>query len=320
MRVKMNTLSQVINKQNPAIPLPRSSIHDAYILDFEIKIKNTGASAVTPTITELLTAIENISVVSDSSQVHYSLGGIDLARRNSMFCAAATDDIMKKTFTSLAANAETTVKFPLFLDEGDIIAIMHDNLEMKVTFLSKISANVTIESAVVKTTIIERIPTSAAELVATYGENFEYAAEPKVYLAKQTVAANSEFTGFFDMPTGTLLTGAMIHFSAAPEKVGIMQIVPDRVELQKVDWDVLRAIDQRKHKTDLPENVVTLEYGTQWMENGIGKAGWHYNKGDIQIAVKTEEEITMRYVSFERLVNTSVYDKTGVVNVGGKFV
>lgn len=321
MRVKMNTLSQKINLQNPAINLPRSSIHDCYILKFEMAIKNTGSSSVTPTITQYLEAIEQIVVTSDSTRVHYSLSGLDLTRRNAMLTKNGCDSrVLDLTFSTVAASATGSATFVLFLDEGDIIAVMHDNLELKVTFKDTVTTGVTVTAATVTATIAERIPVSAAELISKYGENFEYAAEPKVYVMTQACAANTELTGFFDLPTGTLLTGAMLHFSTAPEQVGILQTVPDRVELEKIDWAELRAIDERRFGTKIPTGVVTFDYGAQWMDNGLGKDAWNYNKGDIQIAAKAASATTLRYVSFERLVNTAIFGKTGVTQIGGRFV
>lgn len=320
MRYKMNTIAQVINKQNPAINLPRSSIHDAYILDCKVTIKNNTAASVTPTITQVLTALDQVVVTSDSSTVHYSWTGLDVARRNAMFVSDdCTSKVINKVLPAIGAGNSDTISFTLMLEEGDIIAVMHDALELKCVWLPTIANNVEITEAVIRTTIMEKIPTGE-EVISLYGDNFEYVAEPKVYAIKQDCAGGSDFTGVIDLPTGTMLTGAMMHFSAAPELVGIMQNVPDRVELEKVSFDVLRAIDERKYKTDLPENVIAIDYGTHWMTNGIGKPGWKFNKGDIQVAVKTAEPTTLRYISFERVVNTKAFDAAGFAQIGGSFV
>ncbi|MDD4126880.1 MAG: hypothetical protein PHV39_04245 [Methanomicrobium sp.] len=317
-RIKENTLAEKINKSVPAIQLPRTSIHDAYALKFKISVKNETAGAVTPTIAQVLTAIEQIVLTSDSTRVHYSLNGMDLARRNAIFGSADVEKVIEKTFSSIAAAGTADLSFVLFMDEGDILAIAHDSLELKVIFGSAVGT-LTLTAAEVTITIIEKIP-SHAELVSLYGENLEYVAEPKVYAITQNIAANTEFTGVMDLPTGTLLTGAMIYFSTAPEQVGILQTVPDRVELIKIDWDTMRAIDERKFKTDSPAGMITLDYGSQWYDNAMGVPAWTYNKGDRQVAVKSATAGTIRYVSFERMVNTTAYAKTGIANIGGSFV
>lgn len=318
-RIKLNTLSEKINKSVPAIQLPRTSIHDAYCLDFKITIENSSESSETPLIADVLTAIEQIVLTSDSTRVHYSLNGADVARRNALFGASDVDKVIEKTFSAIAAGESDDIEFTMFLDEGDIVAVAHDSLELKVTFGSTAGTNLKITAAEVTTTIVEKIPTGT-ELINLYGKNFEFVAEPKVYAITASIPANTEFTGALDLPTGTLLTGAMMYFSTAPQQVGILQTVPDRSELIKINWRTMRAIDERKYKTDMPSGMVTFEYGVQWYDNGLGVPGWTYNKGDRQVGVKTSETTTLRYVSFERMVDTETYNKTGIANIGGSFV
>jgi len=318
-RIKLNTLSVEINKSVPAIQLPRTSIHDAYCLDFKITITNAGAAAATPTIANVLEAIEQIVLTSDSTRVHYSLSGLDVARRNALFGAADVDKVIEKTLTEIAKDASGDVEFTLFLDEGDIVAGAHERRGLKIVCGSTAGTNLNITAAEVTTTLVEKIPTGT-ELIAMYGQNFEYVAEPKVYAITTTIPANTEFTGALDLPTGTLLTGAMMHFSTAPQQVGILQTAPDRVELIKINWRTMRAIDERKYRTDMPAGMITLEYGVQWYDNGLGVPAWTYNKGDRQVAVKSSAQTTLRYVSFERMVDTATFNKTGIANIGGSFV
>lgn len=317
-RIKLNTLSEKINKSVPAIQLPRTSIHDAYALKIALSVTNGTAGSVTPTAAEALAAVESIVLTSDSTRVHYSLNGMDLARRNAIFGNSDVDKVIEKTFSAIAADGTDTLSFVLFMDEGDILAIAHDSLELKVTFGSAVG-DLTLTAAEVTITIIEKIPTQA-ELVSLYGENLEYVAEPKVYAITQSISANTEFTGVLDIPTGTLLTGAMMYFTTAPQQVGVLQTVPDRVELIKIDWDTMRSIDERKFKTDSVTGMITLDYGSQWYDNAMGVPGWTYNKGDRQVAVKSADATTLRYVSFERMVDIAAYNKTGIANIGGSFV
>lgn len=319
MRTKFNTLSEKISLSVPAIQLPRSSIHDAYELTFSLVLSNTSGAGVTPTAAEILGAIEQVAVTSDNATVHYALSGLDIARRDACKGAGNTDTVIEKTFPEIGEGASKTVQFSLFMDEGDICAVAHNSLELKVAFNTTVKTGVTLTSATVTTTIIEKIPT-AAELIAMYGENFEFLAEPKCYAMSVSIPANTEFTGALDLPTGTLLNSAMLHFSADPSQIGILQNVPDRAELMKIDWAAMRAIDERKYRTAMPAGVCMLDYGTQWQSNGLGKNGWSYNKGDIQIGVKIASAATLRYVSFERVVNTAVFNSTQTANIGASFV
>lgn len=319
-RIKENTLSERINLSVPAIQLPRTSVHDAYALKFNITVANASGAAVTPTAAQILGTIEQVVLTSDSTRVHYALSGMDIARRNAVTHASNTDNPINKTFSQIANSASGVCSFVMFLDEGDILAFAHDSLELKVVFNTAIDTGVTVSGAEVITTIIEKIPT-ADEVVNWYGKNLEMAAEPKVYANTVSVSANTEFSGILDLPTGTLLTGAMLYFSTAPETVGILQTVPDRVELIKIDWDTMRAIDERKFRNAIPTGVIFFDYGLQWYSNGLGVPAWTYNKGDRQIAVKSTNAITtFRYVSFERMVDTVTFDKLGTANIGSAFV
>ena len=85
MFIQESTKPGELNKSTPSVELGTSSIHDAYLLEFNITAKNeTGASA-TPTIEDFLKAINEVKVQSDNSKDHYALAGMDIARRNTMF-------------------------------------------------------------------------------------------------------------------------------------------------------------------------------------------------------------------------------------------
>lgn len=316
MRVKINTISQVINRSNPAMSLPNTSIHDAYALKFRMKVKNSWGAAVTPDMADVLKAIEQIVLTTDSTKVNYSLSGLDLARRNAMSSANGTDRVIDRTFASLADAASVDVSFVLYLDEGDIIASAHDQIELKVAFLQNVKEGtgtdagkkIELVDPECKLTIVERIPTTA-EFYAEYGPKLELVAEPKVYAITATCPANTEFTDIMDLPTGTLLGGAMIHFEGGtPDLVGLIRTTPDRIELEKIDWDTMRAIDERRFRTKIPAGLINFDYGVQWQSNGVGKDGWSFSKGDVKLAAKTGTALTIRYLSLEKIVNTDVYD------------
>ena len=150
-----------------------------------------------------------------------------------------------------------------------------------------------------------------------YGKDFELVAEPKVYALTAKCLANSEFTGFMDLPTGTLLRKAILEISGSdfPQQMGILRTVPDRIELNKEDFETHLELDQIIYGTELPvdrtNHVATyvMDYGSQWQANGKGKNGWSYAKGDVQLAAKTNAELSVRYISLESMVNIAVYNK-----------
>lgn len=317
MRNKLSILSQPIQKGGvDTLNLPRNSVHDAYILKFNVTVNNGTSAAITPTAREILEAIAEIKLVTDSTRVHYAMNGHDLALLNALIQKNNTHPFIEQTLDEIAASASKEYSFSLYLDEGDIIAVAHTNVELTVKFADKTAQALDVASAKCYVTLKETIY-STAELQAIYGKNFELVAEPKVYAQTATCNANTEFVGFYDLPTGTLLRKAVLEISGSdfPQQVGILRTVPDRIELNKEDFETHIELDQIIYGTELPvdrENHVAtyvMDFGSQWQANGKGKNGWSYAKGDIQLAAKTTAELSVRYISLESMVNTAVYDQ-----------
>lgn len=300
MRFQETTVAQEINLSNPAIELGNTSIHDAYALEINISAKNETGAAKTPTIQEFLSALEQISVMSDNTRYHYALSGLDIARWNALSTPMSLPTrTLDKTFTSTADDATMSASFVLTLDAGDLIALQHDTVTLKAAIAKTIATDCPVTACTIKPTIFEKIPESVAEITKTYGASFEAALEPKVYAMEKTLGANTEFTGFFDLPTGALLRTGMMHWSVAPSQLGLIQVVPSRSEIHRINWNTAIARDERRLRTKMPENVVLMDYNTEWIMNGLGKDGRTFNRGDFQIAAKSATETKLRYVSFE---------------------
>jgi len=318
MRNKTSVIYQQLSMGGATtLNLPRNSVHDAYILRFNIKVAtDTGITATVP-MQKILESIENISLITDSTRVHYALNGYDLALLNAKIHKAQSNRVIDMPDVSLDGTSAKEVEFCLYLDEGDIIAAAHTNVELSVDFANKITIGTTkvnVTDADCKVTLKETIY-STAELKAVYGENLQRVAEPKVYSITKNCSANSEFHEFLDLPTGTLVRGALITFTATdgsadlPEEVGLMRTVPDRVELGREDWKSHRAVDEIIYQTKFPANVFVYDYTTQWQNNGVGKNGWSYAKGDVQLAAHTAKEMKVRYISLESIVSTDYYSQ-----------
>ena len=300
--------------------LPRNSVHDAYILRFDMKIANGGSSEYKIDIRKVLESIDEIKLVTDSIRVHYALNGYDLALLNAKIQKVQTNDILTREDVTIPAGKSADYSFCLYLDEGDIVAVAHNNVELSVSFNGEgLGSDITIASASCTVTLKETIY-STAQLQELYGASWENIVEPKVYALTSTCAGNTEFSGFMDLPTGTLLRGAIIEFKPAdatastegtyPKQVGLLRTVPDRVELGKVDWDTHRMVDEIIHQTVFPKGIWIYDYGTQWQSNRIGKDVWSFAKGDIQIAAFTNGvEQKVRYISLESMVDTSIYSQ-----------
>lgn len=312
MRVKYNTLSQVIGMNNNTIQLPRNSIHDAYILRFSMHFLNETSQPITPTIKESLRSITEINVTSDSIRTHYNINGYDGALLGARIQKCQTSNyILDKVLPTVQPDGTLELDFTLYLDEGDIVAAAHNNLELRVLFADTTSEGLRQINSSCTVTIIERICTTA-ELYARYGgKDLIATAEPKVTGFDCDVPASSEFTGFFELQPGCLLCGAVVEFANArnimPSQIGLLRTVPDRVELAKADYETMRAINEVAYQTKFPEGIAVMNYGTQWQDNGVGKDGWSFSKGDILFAAKTTEPTKARYITIEKMVNIPLY-------------
>ncbi len=316
MYSKYRTLSAGLSLTNTSIDLPRDAVIDQVVLKLAITVAN--ASTTVPyagTVENLLRAIQEIRVISDGSTVHYALSGADVAILNAYNSkygfAPKLDDAV-----NLAAEASGTFTYYLRLDEGDILAASKDSLEMKIVVNTAIATDVTITALVGTTTIVENVLTPE-EFVASYGANLEYAAEPKVYALSASVTASSEITNVLDLPTGSLMRAGILQFctgglagSVDPSKVGLIVTSPDRRELLNVDWGTLRALNASEADVAgaAPAGVALINYAKDVTADGYGLRGWRFTKGDYQIVAKTDNAATLRYISLEHVVNSTVFD------------
>lgn len=317
MRFQETTIPQEINRSNPAVELGVTSIHDAYSLEVSITAKNETGAAATPTIDQFLGALEQIAVMSDNTRYHYALNGLDIARRNAMMIPPNCNRVIDKTFSSTADDASCTATFVLNLDEGDIVALQHDTVTLKAAVAKTIAADWNITDFSIKPTVYEKIPESTAEIVKAYGAEFEKVLEPKVYCTEKTLPAGTEFMGFFDLPTGALLRGAMLHWSVAPTQFGLIQVVPSRSEIHRINWNAAVTRDERRLRTVMPSNVNLIDYNSEWTLNGLGKDGRTFNRGDYQIAAKSATETKLRYTSYEL---TFPAGNSALLEAGSKFL
>lgn len=307
MRIQETALPQELNLKTPAIDLGNTSIHTAYHLQVHIEAENGTGAAKTPTIEEWASCLENISVVSDNTRYHYSWNGMDIIKRNAMFAPVGLPTrVIDQTFTSTADGEMMTADFVLALEEGDIIGMMHDSVTLKASIAKTIADDCPIEEITIKPTIYELIPSTdkaaaQAELQARYGEGYVGALEPKVYNLEKKCDANTEITGFFNLPTGALLRGGLMQWSAAPSQFGLIATVPSRSELMRMNWATARAKDERRFRTAMPENCTYFDFDAELAINGLGIDGRAFNRGDYQISARTAEELTLRYTSFEMM-------------------
>lgn len=315
MRNKISVLSQKLTMgSTTSLLLPRNSIHDAYLLRFAVTVKNGTGSSVTSTIDDVLNAISEIKVVTDATRDHYVLTGMDAALLTAKR-HKSVNSVLGISSESLASNATKTYSFTLVLDEGDILAVAHTSVELSLYVKDTTGLGLTVQAAECTVTVKETI-CSTAELEARFGAELSGAVEPKVCGYTISAPSCSEFVGVFDLPTSTLLKGAVIKFtpssSTYPSQIGLIRNTPDRVELGKEDWGTRRDLDEMIYDTTFPAGVIIYDFGTQWQANGIGKDGWNLAKHDVELAMKASESQTIRYISCESLVNTTLWNNSGV--------
>ena len=322
MYSKYRTLNQTLSLVNTRIDLPRDAVIDQLMLKFQITVSNTGSSSYTGTNEAVLRAIEEIRVVSDGSTVHYALSGADVALLNAYNSQYGFAVPLGGTVGPIAQTSGTAnLTYYLRLDEGDILAVAKDSLEIKLVINPTITTDVTITALTCEVTLVENV-LSPEEFVASYGANMEAAAEPKVYALSVPVVSSSELTNVLDLPTGSLIRAGMLEFidrstglaSAAvnPSAIGLINTSPDRREVLHVDWGTLQKLNAADYPigaTVLP-GVAMLNYAADVTNDGYGLRGWRFTKGDWQIAVKSSNAATLRYVCLEHVVNSAAFDAT----------
>ncbi|MFA7121319.1 MAG: hypothetical protein WC277_07545 [Bacilli bacterium] len=317
MYSKYRTLNQTLSLINTRMDLPRDAVIDALFLKITATVGNAGQGAYAGTNEAVLRAIQEIRIVSDGSTVHYALSGADIALLNKYNSksgfAAALDGAV-----AVGAGGSEDFAYYLRLDEGDILAASKDSLEAKIVVNPTIDTDVTITALTCEITLVENVMTPE-EFVATYGPNLEYAAEPKIYALSVPVTASSELTNILDLPTGSLARAGLLQFinpatglagSVDPVAIGLINTSPDRREVLHVDFPTLQRINAADYDIgpiNLP-GVALLNYAKDVTNDGYGLRGWRFTKGDWQIAGKTSNAATLRYVCLEHVVNSGVFD------------
>jgi len=316
MYSKIRTLSDQINLNRTSINLPKDAVIDAIVLKVNMNIANGGASAWNGTGLDALGAVSEVRVISDGSTVHYALNGKDIAILNAYGGLFGGAPVWSQACT-VNAGANADFEFVLVLNEGDILAVTKDSLELKATFNTTLAADVTVTACTITASIVENVYTPQ-EFVGVYGANLEGAAEPKVYALTQSIAANTELTGVLDLPTGTLhrrgvmcfMDAAGVYGNANPGAVGLIVTSPDRREMLNVDFPTLRGIANYKYCVNgaAPPGCAVFNYGEEVTNDPYGLRGWRWSKGDYQIGVKTANAGNLRYISCEHVVNTKAFE------------
>jgi hypothetical protein len=324
MYSKKRTLAEkLIYPTNKRIDLPRDSVIDKIFVMWTGTIKNVNATTDSALkLADILNGITDVRIVSDGNTVHYSVRALDLAIMN-YYDTQGVAINPDAAFTAAHA-ASTPFSFMLTFDQGDILALTKESLEMSFNIAPQISTDCTIDTITGTLTLMENVYTTA-EFAATYGANLEAAAEPKIVALEKAYNATAELSEFLDLPTGTLSRRAFLITSDAsgvrgnadPDKIGIIVTTPDRREIYTVDFATMAKINQNDYT--LPATLAgvrLIDYGNEITNDVFGLRGWKYTKGDYQIAARGSNAGKMRYLSCEYVVNTSTFDTIRAVMEG----
>lgn len=323
---KYRTLNDTLSTVNPTVRLPRDTVIDALLLRCQIEVTNGTGSSWTGTHLDMLKALEEIRVISDGTNVHYALNGPDIAMMNAYTGAYGGTHPGSDEIT--IANTEAgTVDLVLPLNEGDILAVTKDSLELKAVFASAIAADLDVTDISITPTISENVYTPQ-EFAAMYGAELERSAEPKCYALGAQIGANTELTGVLDLPTSTLLrrgvcqfrNGAGVLGAADPLRFGLIVTAPDRRELLNVNYATFRGMQNFKYTAGsaLPVGTVSIDYASEVTGDGFGLRGWRWTKGDYELAVRTNNAGSLRYVSCEHVVTPEVFEAIGGAVLEGR--
>ena len=314
MYSKKRTLNTGLSLINRKIDLPRDAVIDKLFVKFDGMIKNVNATTASAiTLGAIMQKITDMRIVSDGNTVHYSVKAIDLAILNYYDTQGKTAN-PDTAFTATAA-ASTPFSFVLVFDQGDILAVAKESLELSINVDTVVNADCSIDVLTGLITLQENIFTPA-EFAATFGANLEAAAEPKIVALEKPYVATTELSEFFDLPTGTLsrraflisMDGSGVRGNADPGKLGIIVTTPDRREIYTVDYATLREINARDYLLTPIAGVSLIDYGREITNDEFGLRGWKFTKGDYQIASLSSNAGKMRYLSCEYVVNTRTFD------------
>jgi len=324
MYSKKRTLAEkLIYPTNKRMDLPRDAVIDKIYLMCSGTVKNVNATTDSAlTLADILKGIVDMRIVSDGNTVHYSVNALDLAIMN-YYDTEGVAINPAASFTATKA-ASTAFAFMLTLDQGDILALTKESLELSFNLAPQIATDCTIDTFESKITLQENVYTTA-EFAATFGSNLEAAAEPKIVAIEKPYAATAELSEFLDLPTGTLSRRAFLICSDAsgvrgnadPDKIGVIVTTPDRREIYTVDFSTMGKINQVDYTlASTLAGVRVLDYGNEITNDVFGLRGWKYTKGDYQIAARSTNAGKLRYLSCEYVVNTATFDQIRAVMEG----
>ena len=306
-------LAKKITPANNSISIPRDGVIENVILDCKLVVSNAGAAAWNGTYEDILKALEVITLMSNGSQSHWNVNGVDVAIMNYYDYAGKT--VNPDDAVSVGAGASATFYIQLKL-YGPIFALFKESLELRVTFNTNIATDVTLDEAntEIEVTLDEKIYESYEELYAEYGENLDYAYEPKVRALTTSIEANTELSDAIELPVGNVLLnrGFIVASTGGSrsnnviDKFAITKVAGSAETLYVAKFASSQELDKHQYALDSALVGVTVIDFANEMEAPI--RGWMFSKGDIVLQTKNDSAGNLRYISEEFVVvNTEVW-------------
>lgn len=301
MVLKMKeTLDEKITLTVNSIDLPRNGVITRIALLFNFTLSNAGASAWNGTYEDVVKAIEEIRVVADANDIKYSLSGLDVAIMN--YYDASSKSVKLDDTITVDASGTQQVSFLLFLQNGDIHALMKEALKLQIRFNTTVATDVTISDAEVKVTLDKLVFEDANEWVEYF---MGYIVEPKVWSKEKAFEQLNELSEVLELPTGAVAwRGFLVAFNSSNaradivDKYAIVQTKPRRTELLKVDWRTGQELDKVQYRLDaIITGVNVIDYNEELVEGGFDLRA--VDTGTFKLALKTTAQGKIRYISHE---------------------
>lgn len=319
MYSRKRTLFDKFSLTNSIVPIPRDAVIDSIALRVKATISN-ATTEYTGTMAAFLACLTNLRLVSNGSNIHYSLSGLDLAVINYYDHQNVNVD-PDAAITVPAVSGETpgtlALDFILLMDQGDILAAIKDSLDLTLELNTTVATSVTISAFEVQVSLNESVM-SATEFVNIYGASTEKAAEPKIIALEKAFTITEELSPFLDIPTGTLLRRAFfmikdvngVRGNVTPVKFGILRTQPDQSELFALDYPTMQKLNEVVYKVQKGplSGIIALDYGTEITRDNLGLKGWKFTSGVYKAALKSATAGIARMISIEYIVNTSNFD------------
>ena len=301
------TLDDVLTLQVKSIDLPHNGVIDSIALLANITLSNSDTSnAATVTMEDVLGAINEIRVVSNGNVVQYALRGTDIAYLNVYDTHGKALDL--SSTVDIAAGGTASVSFLIVLNEGQIHALIKDQLQARVDWNTSIATNVSVSDASIKVTLDKEVYESAQEYVMAYsaGEYGEvFIEEPKVYAIEKSFNQLGELTEIFELPVGDVLKRALLVFyddtgarADVVDKYALVRTRPTKIQLYKIDYETSRQLDKVQYglKT-VPTGMTMFDYDKEVVFGGLDLR--EEASGTFKIALKTTAAGKLRYISHE---------------------